>query len=115
MSAPIALAVFEIPDTERPGAVLSLAVCAFGRNIRISNTTERPVTIRLCGHEQVLSPSPYRAECIVVGLLVFRPSDDLSDFDYRAIGAGRLVDEAPIEIDALCVELLLPCGVPSVH
>ena len=115
MSAPIALAVFEVPDTERLGAVLSLAVCAFGRSIRISNTTEQPVTIRLGGHEQVLSPSPYRGECIVAALLVFRPAEDCADFDFRAIGAARLVDEAPVEIDAICVELLLPCGVPAVH
>ena len=44
MSAPVALTVFEIPDSECPGAVLSLAVCAFGRSIRVSNTTEQPVT-----------------------------------------------------------------------
>ena len=115
MSAPVALTVFEIPDSECPGAVLSLAVCAFGRSIRVANTTEQPVTIRLGGHEQVLSPSPYRGECIVAGLLLFRPVEDCVDFDFRAIGAARLVDEPPIEIDALCVELLLPCGVPAVH
>ncbi|MDD9982376.1 MAG: hypothetical protein OXU81_13640 [Gammaproteobacteria bacterium] len=114
MSAPIALTVFEIPDSERPGQVLSLAVCAFGRSIRISNTTEHSVHILLGGHEQVLSPSPYRSECVVVGLLVFRPAEDLDDFDFRAIGEARLVDQ-PVEIDALCVELLLPGGVPAVH
>ena len=115
MNAPLALTVFEIPDSECPGAVLSLAVCACGRSIRISNTTEVPVSILLGGSVQVLSPSPYRSECIVAGLLVFRPAVDLSEFDFRAIGAARLVDEAPIEIDAICVELLLPGAVPSVH
>ena len=44
MSAPVALTVFEIPDSECPGAVLSLAVCAFGRSIRIANTTEDSVS-----------------------------------------------------------------------
>ena len=60
MNAPLALTVFEIPDTERPGAVLSLAVCAYayGTCIRISNTTEQPVRILLGGHEQVLSRRP---------------------------------------------------------
>ena len=114
MSAPIALTVFEVPDTERPGAVLSLAVCAFGRSIRVSNTTEEPVSILLGGTVQVLSPSPYRSECIVAGLLVFRPAVDLSDFDFRAVGAAHLFDD-PIDISPLCVELLLPGGVPSVH
>ena len=114
MSAPVALTVFEIPDSECPGAVLSLAVCAFGRSIRISNTTEQPVRILLGGHEQVLSPSPYRSECIVAGLLVFRPALDLSDFDFRAVGAAHLFDD-PIDISSLCVELLLSSGLPSVH
>ena len=114
MSAPIALAVFEVPDSERPGHVLSLAVCACGRSIRIANTTEDSVSVLLGGHEQVLSPSPYRSECVVVGLLVFRPAEHLADFDFRAVGEAQLVDQ-PIEIDALCVELLCGCDVPAVH
>lgn len=115
MNAPIALAVFELPDTERPGAVLSLAVCAFGQRVHVSNTTDEPVRILLCGREQLISPSPYRGECIVEGLLVYRPADDLDGFDFRAVCAAHLADASPFEIDGLCVELLAPCGVPSVH
>ena len=78
--------------------------------VGISNTTERAVRIVVGGEQRVLCPSPRRGDCIVVGLVLWRVG---GDFDFRAVGEPCLVE--PVELDALCAELLLPGGVPPIH
>ena len=101
MSAPVALTVFEIPDSECPGAVLSLAVCAFGRSIRVSNTTEQPVThLASAGTSRCFPRRPIavRVHRRRLASSFVRPWI-CSDFDFRAVGAAHLFDEAPIDIE----------------
>ena len=97
-------------DRDDPARRVGVAVSALDRVVGISNTTERAVRIVVGGDKRVLSPSPNRADCLVVGVLLWRVGEP---FDFRAIGEPCLVE--PVELDALCVELLLPGGAPCVH
>ena len=109
MSAPEFTVVDEM-DRERPARRVGVAVSALDQVVGISNTTERAVRIVVGGEERVLSPSPRRDECLVVGIVLWRVG---CDFDFRAVGEPCLVE--PVEFDALCAELLLPGGVPPIH
>ena len=102
--------VIEILDCDDCRRSVGVQVWALDQAVGISNTTEHDVRVVVGGEERVLCPSPRRHECIVDGLILFRVS---GDFDFRAVGDAEL--EEPVELDALCAELLLPGGVPGVH
>ena len=109
MSVP-ELTVLDEMDRDDPARRVGVVVSALDRTVGVSNTTEHDVRILLGGEERVLCPSPQRAECVVVGILLWRVGPD---FDFRAVGEPHLVE--PVELDALCRELLLPDGAPPVH
>ena len=109
MSTPCFTVVDEM-DREDPDRRVGVAVSALDQVVGISNTTERAVRIVVVGEERVLSPSPQRGDCLVVGIVLWRVG---GDFDFRAVGEPCLVE--PVELDALCAELLLPGGVPPIH
>ena len=102
--------VIEIGDRDDPSRPICVHVRALDQTLGISNTTERDVRIVVGGEERVLCPSPRRGECIVAGILLWRVS---GTFDFRAIGDPHLVE--PVEVDALCAELLLPGGASGIH
>ena len=102
--------VVDVLDAEHPCRCVGVQIWAIEQIVGISNTTEHDVRIVVGGEERVLCPSPRRGECIVDGLILFRVS---GDFDFRAVGDAEL--EEPVELDALCAELLLPGGEPGVH
>ena len=95
--------VFEILDRDDVLRAVGVEVWALDRSVGISNTTERALRIVVDGAERVLWPSPRRAESAVVGLLLWRSA---GGFDCRVVGEAQ-IDE-PVELDALCAELLLP-------
>ena len=110
------LSVVDEVDGDDPGRVVGLAVSACGcaYAVGISNTTEHPVRVLVGGAERVLSPSPRRRESLLVGLLLWLVVEPDSDaFDFRAVAESSWVE--PVELDGLCVELLLPGGAPCVH
>ena len=106
----LAFTVVDEMDREDPARRVGVAVSALDQVVGISNTTDRALRIVVGGEERVLCPSPRRDDCLVVGLVLWRVG---GDFDFRAIGEPCLVE--PIELDALCAELLLPGGLPSIH
>ena len=106
----LAFTVVDEMDREDPARRVGVAVSALDQVVGISNTTDRAVRIVVGGEERVLSPSPQRGDCLVVGIVLWRVG---GDFDFRAVGEPCLVE--PVELDALCAELLLPGGLPSIH
>ena len=106
----LAFTVVDEMDREDPARRVGVAVSALDQVVGISNTTDRALRIVVGGEERVLCPSPRRDDCLVVGLVLWRVG---GDFDFRAIGEPCLVE--PVEVDALCAELLLPGGVPPIH
>ena len=107
MSAPEFTVVDQL-DPDAPARRVGVTVSALGRTVGVSNTTERAVRIIIGGEERVLHPSPRRGECMLIGVLLWRAGEP---FDFRAVGAPHLGDE-PLELDALCAELLLPGDAP---
>ena len=105
----LAFTVVDEMDREDPARRVGVAVSALDQVVGISNTTDRALRIVVGGEERVLCPSPRRDDCLVVGLVLWRVG---GDFDFRAIGEPCLVE--PVEVDALCAELLLPGGVPPI-
>ena len=103
------LAVADRLDPAAPHRRIGVLVSALDRAVGISNTTEHPVRIVIGGEARVLWPSPQRAECLLIGIVLWRASEP---FDFRAVGESSLPD-APVELDALCVELLLPGDPPT--
>ena len=101
--------VVEILDRDVPDRAVGVEVWALGWSVGISNTTERAVRIVVDGAERVLWPSPRRAECDVVGVLLWRAGGD--DFDFRIVGETYLSSQ-PVHLDALLAELLLPGNAP---
>ena len=110
MSMTIEFEFVEVLDPDDPDRRLGVTVRALDRAVGISNTTERALRIVLGAEERVLSPSPGRDDCVVVGIVLWRVGDD---FDCRAIDEPDVVE--PVHLDALCVEVLLPGGAPPVH
>ena len=102
--------VTEILDGDDPDRSVGVQVSALGWAVGISNTCERPVRIVVGGVERVLHPSPRRAECDLVGVLLWRSTGDPGEFDFHAVGEAHLVE--PLPLDALLAELLLPGNAP---
>ena len=102
--------IVEVLDRDDCERSVGVTVGALERTVGISNTTERAVRIVVGGAERVLWPSPRRAECDLVGVLLWRAAGERADFDFRVVGEAHLVE--PVELDALCAELLLPGGSP---
>ena len=98
--------VVEILDRDDPCRSVGVEVSALGWSVGISNTTERALRIVVDGAERLLWPSPRRAECDLVGVLLWRSAD----FDFRVVGEPHLVE--PVPLDALLAELLLPGDSP---
>ena len=106
-------AEFQVLDTYDPDDTdrrIGVTVLALDQAVGISNTTERALRIVVGGEERVLCPSPRRDQCIVHGVLLWRVGPS---FDFLAVGEPHLVE--PVELDALCAELVLPGGAPCVH
>lgn len=99
------LSVVEILDRDDPDRPVGVQVTALGWSVGISNTTEEVLRIVVDGVERVLHPSPRRAECDLVGILLWRAGSG-DDFDFRVVGETHLVE--PVPLDALLAELLLP-------
>ena len=97
--SPAEFSVVEILDCEhsRPAGV---EVSALGWSVGVSNTTERPITILLGGAERTLWPSPRRAECDLVGVLLWRSAG----FDFRVVG------DAALEVLGRVPSVDNPCG-----
>ena len=102
--------VVDVLDGDPPCRRIGVQVWALDQIVGISNTTEHDVLVVVGGEECVLCPSPQRHDCILDGIVLFRAS---GRFDFRALGDADL--EEPVELDALCAELLLPGGEPGVH
>ena len=94
--------VVEVLDRDARRRPVGIEVSALGVSVGISNTTERALRIVVDGAERELWPSPRRAECDVVGLLVWRAAGECADFDFRVASEAHLVE--PVELDALCAE-----------
>ena len=106
--------VVEILDADDLSRPVGVQVSALGWDIGISNTTERAVRIVVGGAQRVLWPSPRRAECVVVGLVLWRSVRTSSDeFDFHLVGEPHIVE--PVPLDSLIAELLLPGDSPGAH
>ena len=103
--------VVEVLERDARRRPVGIEVSALGLSVGISNTTERALRIVVDGTERVLWPSPRRAECDVVGVLLWRSAGEGAGFDFRVVGEPHLVE--PVALDALCAELLLPGGSPG--
>ena len=99
--------IVEILDEGDRGRAVGVLVRALDWTVGVSNTTERAVRIVVGGEERVLWPSLRRAGCCVVGLVLWRVCGGV---DFRVVGEPHLVE--PVELDALCAELLLPGASP---
>ena len=77
MSVP-ELTVLDEMDRDDPARRVGVVVSALDRTVGVSNTTEHDVRILLGGEERVLCPSPQRAECVVVGILLWRVGEPTS-------------------------------------
>ena len=104
------LAVADRLDPAAPHRRIGVMVSALDRVVGISNTTEYPVCVVIGGEARMLWPSPRRAECLLVGIVLWRAGEP---FDFRAIGESCLVE--PVELDALCAALLPPDDAWTVH
>ena len=96
-------AVVAHPDPMDSARDVAVTVCGPDWRVDVLNMTEQTVRISVCGVEHPLSPTLQRMLCPISALLVER-------WDGDCVVGTRTVDPRavaePIELDALCAELL---------